>query len=198
MIRMDAGRAHTPALTLDRNAGQSPENFTNVDDRRQIETTKSRTPRSKTAPVHVTSSSMSRPGVVLATGVHPAPGSLSPDEITATFKDRLLEARANSPLSNAEIGRRSQVQRAQVGRILSGKFKTIGANTARVGHVLGVVTEDIIVPSASPVPIWRRVERRLISVWDGTEAGAERILALLDDYASIPGDPWKSRTSRAD
>jgi len=96
------------------------------------------------------------------------------------FRKRLLEARSESALSNAEIGRRAQVSRSQVGIILRGDFFSISENVARVGKAIGLVSDVPVDLEQTKTSSWMRIEAKILEIWDGTDESANNIIILLD------------------
>lgn len=103
----------------------------------------------------------------------------------ATFKRRLLLAHGRSLLTDAEIGRRANVHRGQVGRILKGEFSTFSENAVSVGRVLGVPCDSSVKPDVHSIASWIRLEEKLLELWDGSDDGAELILGLFDSLAGL-------------
>ena len=64
------------------------------------------------------------------------------DKQLEDIKTRIAMARRESALSDAEIGRMSDVHPSQVSRICGGSFRTISNNVMQICTILGVATSQ--------------------------------------------------------
>ncbi|MEG3159354.1 hypothetical protein U1763_02455 [Sphingomonas sp. LB2R24] len=101
----------------------------------------------------------------------------------ARLRDDMTVALKSSGLSFAEIGKLSDVDASQVGRICKGNFKTLSHNLVQVCNVL-----KVSIPTVSPKAMDRDLaiaHSSLIKIWDQTPQGARIIRRMLDSIAEL-------------
>ncbi|MBB4841328.1 hypothetical protein HNP52_004430 [Sphingomonas kyeonggiensis] len=106
-------------------------------------------------------------------------------EEISVLRQQIAVARANSPLSDTEIGDLTGVHPSQVGRICRGEFKTIGGGVVQICKALGMHMENAPLDASEENVAWRRLEASLRSLWDKTPEGADKIVRVLDTIGSL-------------
>lgn len=101
------------------------------------------------------------------------------------LKADIVKARGERGLSNAEIGRISDVHPSQVGRICNGKFKTFSHNVVQVCKVLGVSVPRLEPRAKGEDPEWAQAVASMRKLWDETPEGAKTITRMLDAIAEL-------------
>ncbi len=98
---------------------------------------------------------------------------------------QIATARLESGLTDAEIGRLSDVHPSQVGRICGGSFRTFSYNVVQICRTLGVAVPIIEPEVAGADPTWFQAQSRMRRLWDATPEGAKVIIRLLDAIADL-------------
>ncbi|MEO1167934.1 MAG: hypothetical protein AAFW97_04390 [Pseudomonadota bacterium] len=103
----------------------------------------------------------------------------------AALQEQIAAARAQTTLSDTEIGDISKVHPSQVGRIVRGEFKTISFNVVQVCKALGIAIESAPRNVSEENDAWLRLEASLRGLWDKTPEGAERIVKVLNTIGAL-------------
>jgi hypothetical protein len=107
------------------------------------------------------------------------------DKQLEDIKIRIATARRESALSDAEIGRISNVHPSQVGRICDGSFRTFSNNVVQICNILGV-TNPRLEPGAGGADLaWLQAQSSMRRLWDETPDGAKAIIRLLDAIVEL-------------
>lgn len=101
------------------------------------------------------------------------------------LRSRISEARRKTGLTNAEIGRLSEVHPSQVGRICDGKFKTFSNNVVQVCRTLNVELPQLELPLSYGGVEWAQAESSMRKLWDETPEGAKAIMRMLNAIAAV-------------
>ena len=109
---------------------------------------------------------------------------------------RVLDARSQCTLSNAQIVQATGVDPGQVSKICRGKFETLSDSLMKICNILGIsvksgtamrdaATAEVDAEGAQKAAAWRRLERSVRRAWDETPEGAARLARVLDAVARI-------------
>ena len=98
-------------------------------------------------------------------------------DIAAAYTERQL--------SDAEIGRLSDVHPSQVGRICGGEFRTFSHNVVQICKTLGVSVPRLEPKMRKLDPEWAHAQSCMRRIWDETPEGAKAIARMLDAVADI-------------
>lgn len=104
-------------------------------------------------------------------------------EFVANLKADLKRALEKQGSNYSEIARRSGVHTSQVSRICRGQFERISGNVLQICKALEVPMELPKQPSGNPMQ--RRLEQGVVAIWDKTDGGGARLLALLRNLAEL-------------
>lgn len=107
------------------------------------------------------------------------------DKELQAVRDQIATSKGKLGLSNAEIGRLSQVHPSQVGRICDGGFRTFSHNVLQICKAL-----DVAVPRSNPATEktetdWTHAESTIRKLWNETPGGARFIAHLLAALAEL-------------
>jgi hypothetical protein len=107
------------------------------------------------------------------------------DKQLETLKVQLALAKKESGLSNAEIGRFSNVHPSQVGRICDGHFRTFSHNVVQICKALNVAVPRLEPEAASANQDWLQAQSSMRKLWDETPERAKVIIRILDAIAEL-------------
>ncbi len=93
--------------------------------------------------------------------------------------ERIVKRRGETPLTDADLGRRARVHPSQVGRICRGDFKTFSSNVVQVCKALGLAIE---LPDTGTQDDDGRLalEQSVTRAWDRSIDGAKRLARVID------------------
>jgi len=101
------------------------------------------------------------------------------------LKAKIAQAKEVKALTNAEIGRISQVHPSQVGRICAGNFKTFSHNVVQICKVLDIKVPQLEPRQSAMAPEWAQAISSMRRIWDETPEGAQTIKRMLDAIADL-------------
>jgi len=97
---------------------------------------------------------------------------------------RLCRAFKKKGMTLADVGKISGVHPSQVGRIISGKFKTFSNNVVQISRVLGVKLPRLELEPTMEVE-WNKAHASMRKIWNETPEGAVIIRRMLDAVADL-------------
>lgn len=106
------------------------------------------------------------------------------NEISA-LRARIVAARADSSLTDTQIGAIVGVHASQVGRITRGEFRRISESVVQICKVLGLELDSTVLEPNAETAAWAKLQASLRGLWDKTPEGADKIVRVLDTIGAL-------------